>query len=44
MGSQKLTALLDIYDRFLDITLTARHNITTGKIYTEVGIAIQANV
>lgn len=24
------------YERFLDITLTARHNITTGKIYKEV--------
>ena len=24
------------YERFLDITLTARHNITSGKIYKEV--------
>lgn len=24
------------YERFLDITLTGRHNITTGKIYREV--------
>eukprot|EP01032_Pedospumella_encystans_P031854 gene31854-35955_t len=24
------------YERFLDITLTAKHNITSGKIYKEV--------
>ena len=24
------------YERFLDITLTRKHNITTGKIYQEV--------
>ena len=24
------------YERFLDVTLTNRHNITTGKIYNEV--------
>jgi CTP synthase len=24
------------YERFLDITLTSKHNITTGKIYRDV--------
>jgi CTP synthase len=24
------------YERFLDITLTRKHNITTGKVYSEV--------
>ncbi len=24
------------YERFLDVTLTNRHNITTGKVYNEV--------
>ena len=24
------------YERFLDISLTAAHNITTGKIYNQV--------
>lgn len=30
---------LDIgnYERFLDITLTRDHNITTGKVYNQVG-------
>lgn len=28
----------DLSIRFLDITLTAKHNITSGKIYKEVSM------
>ena len=31
-----VSILLSIHIRFLDITLTGRHNITSGKIYKEV--------
>ena len=32
------------YERFLDITLTGKHNITSGKAYNEVGHVIHLRI
>lgn len=37
-GMHGLQADLDLgnYERFLDVTLTRDHNLTTGKVYSQV--------
>ena len=34
------SAISQPFRRFLDITLTAKHNITSGKIYKEVRLSV----